>query len=164
MDIIDLLIVPWQNDEIAEVVITITAFLFLIALLPVLYFIFNRNSRICERTFNQYMTYVGAGFISVFSMEIFFWPISLLLNSLFLLGLLDKESAKAACYREKNGIGFRFYEVRDKTYYDKSVQYSKEQLKKYLPNPIVYCLLLYLFPLVVVGLCFLFDLGYVFWI
>ena len=164
MGIVDILFIPWSNPKTGELILNITLLLFLIALLPILYFLLNKKSKIKEQTFNMYLSYVGVSFASLILMELMFLPLAMLLSSLFLGALFDTKSAKGMCYREKHGLGFRVFELKDKKHNDTLTRYSKEELKKYLPNPILYCLLLYALPLLMASIFHFSGLGYLFWI
>lgn len=160
--IIDILIMPWKNFDFGENVLTVILCVCLALFCPILYWTINKNSRITERSFNHYFHYVIMPLMALTFMVLVWWPIALVVNSLFLPALFDKKGAKGACYRERHNISFRACEIKDKKYYDESEDYSKEEIKKYLPNPILYCALLYLLPILIIVLLNCWG-GYVFW-
>jgi len=163
LNIIDILIMPWNNADIGDRVFVNTLIVLLISLIPVFYFSMSKKVRIKERNFNFYIYYVCVPIFAVIVLELLFWPLALVVNSLFMFVFWDKKSAKGMCFREKNGIGFRCFEVEHQKYYDEKIEYSKEELKSYFPNKLLYSFLVYVFPLLIVGVFSLFNLGYIFW-
>lgn len=164
MNITNIFIMPWRNAEVGDRVFTFTLLALLISFLPILYFSLTPKARIKERTFNNYLYYVCVPIFAVGVSELLFWPLALVFNSLFMLVFLDKESAKGMCYRERKGIGFRYFEVKDKKYYDKNIEYTKEDLKPYFPNKLIYAFFVYIFPLLVATVFSACGLGYLFWV